>query len=303
MSNIPLIKLQFQMKYILTALFSLLFITSYTFSQDTKGNGNIIKKDFPGSNLYKIDNISQANIIITQSENENLTVETDENILQYFEYKDKDGIEISLRGNGISPTKLNVYIKVKELRKIENTGSGNITSTNAITGKSFKLEQTGSGNVELTLSAKEFKAEVTGSGNSRINADAEFCDVEHTGSGNVLFKNFNEKANIKIENTGSGNTDAEIKGVNFAFSNSGSGNGKISGYATNFKLENKGSGDIEGNTFQTESCSVELSGSGDVEFKCNKVAIIELNGSGDLRLNGEYKINRIEMNGSGKLIK
>ena len=291
------------MKYILTALFSLLFITSYTFSQGTKGNGNIIKKDISVSNVYEISNISQANIFVTQSESENLTVETDENILQYFEYKGKDGIEIYLRGSGISPTKFNVYIKVKDLRKIENTGSGNITSTNTISGKSFKLEQTGSGNVELTLNAKEFKAEVTGSGNSQIKTDAEFCDVEHTGSGNILIKNDNEKASTKIENTGSGNTDSEIKGVNFALTNSGSGNGKISGNVTNFKLENNGSGDIEGGLFQTENCTVELSGSGDAEFKCNKEAIIELNGSGDLRLKGEYKIKSIEMNGSGKLVK
>ncbi len=291
------------MNYILTAFFSLLFITNYTFSQGTKGNGNIIKKDISVSSVYVISNISQANIFVTQSECENLTVETDENILQYFEYKGKDGIEIYLRGSGISPTKFNVYIKVKDLRKIENTGSGNIASTNTISGKSFKLEQTGSGNVELTLNAKEFKAEVTGSGNSQIKTDAEFCDVEHTGSGNILIKNDNEKASTKIENTGSGNTDSEIKGVNFALTNSGSGNGKISGNVTNFKLENNGSGDIEGGLFQTENCTVELSGSGDAEFKCNKEAIIELNGSGDLRLKGEYKIKSIEMNGSGKLVK
>ena len=291
------------MKNLLFVLLGLLFISSYTYSQDTKGNGNIVKKDFPVSNVYKVSNISQANIIITQGESENLSVEIDENILPYFEYKENGGIEIRLTGGNISPTKFNVYVTVKDLRKIENTGSGNITSTNTISGKSFQMEQTGSGNVDLSLSAKEFKVEVTGSGNSIIKTDAEFCKVEHTGSGNVLLKNDNVKSNLKFEQTGSGNADIDVKGINFAFSNSGSGDGKISGTATNFKLENKGSGDIKGNSFVTDNCSVGLSGSGDAEFTCNKEAIIELNGSGDLKLKGEYKINKIEMNGSGKLVK
>ena len=291
------------MKNLLFVLLGLLFISSYTYSQDTKGNGNIVKKDFTVSNVYKVSNISQANIIITQSESENLSVEIDENLLSYFEYKATDGIEIHLNRNNISPTKFNVYVNVKELRKIENTGSGNITSTNTIIGNSFKMEQTGSGNVDLSLSAKEFKVEVTGSGNSNIKTDAEFCKVEHTGSGNISLKDDNVKSNVKFEHTGSGNADVDVKGVNFDFSNSGSGKGKISGTATNFKLENNGSGDIKGNAFVTDNCSVEMSGSGDAEFTCNKEAIVELNGSGDLKLKGEYKINKIEMNGSGKLVK
>lgn len=291
------------MKHIVYVLAGLLFITSFAFSQVTKGNGNIVKKDFPVSNVYKISNISQANIFITQSETENLTVETDENILPYFEYKDKGGIEIQLSGSNISPTKFNVYVNVKELRKVENTGSGNLSSTNTITGKSFKIEQTGSGNTDLSINVKELKAEVTGSGNASIKTDAEFCKVEHTGSGNITLKNTNDKSNFKFEHTGSGNAEIDIKGVNFAFSNSGSGNGKISGAVTNFKLENYGSGDIKGSSFVTDNCSVELSGSGEAEFTCNKEAVIEINGSGDLKLKGEYKINKIEMNGSGKLIK
>lgn len=291
------------MKYLLFLLLSLLFITSYNYSQDTKGNGNIVKKDFPVSNVYKISNISQANIIITQSESENLSVEIDENLLSYFEYKSTDGIEIYLTGRNISPTKFNVYVNVKELRKIENTGSGNISSTNTITGKSFKMEQSGSGNVDLSLSAKEFNIEVTGSGNSNIKTDAEFCKVEHSGSGNISLKDDNVKSNVKFEHTGSGNADVDVKGVNFDFSNSGSGKGKISGTAANFKLENNGSGDIKGDSFVTDNCSVEMSGSGNAEFTCNKEAIIELNGSGDLKLKGDYMINKIEMNGSGKLIK
>ena len=250
------------MKNLLYLILGLLFITSYSYSQGIKGNGNIVKKDFQVSNINKIGNFTNANIFITQSESNNLTVEIDENLLQYFEYKSKDGIEINLPDKNISTTKFNVYVNVKELKKIENVGSGNITGTNSIKGKVFKLEHTGSGNVDLNVSSNEFKAEITGSGNSVIKTDADFCNVEHTGSGNISFSIDNMKSNLKFEQTGSGNVDLNVNSNNFSFSNMGSGDDKISGVSTNFKFESTGSGDLNGSTFSTDYCNVEMSGSG-----------------------------------------
>lgn len=291
------------MRNLLFVLLGVLFISSFVYSQDTKGNGNVIKKDFQITNINKISNLTQANIFITQSENENLSVELDENLFVYLEYKSDGGLEFNFNRNSVTTTKFNVYVNVKDLKKIDNTGSGNVTSTNTLKGKSFKLEQTGSGNVDLNISSNELKAEVTGSGNSSIKSDAEFCKVEHTGSGNISLKNDNAKSNLKFEHTGSGNADIDVKGTNFAFSNFGSGNAKLTGTATNFKLENDGSGDIKGGSFTTDYCSVEMSGSGDTDFTCNRESSIELNGSGDLKLKGDYKIKKIDVNGSGKLIK
>ncbi len=291
------------MKKLIYLFLAIIFAASYSYSQEIKGNGNVIKKDFQVSNVNKISNLTQANIFITQSESDNLSVEIDDNLLKYFEYKVKGGIEINLTANNVSPTKFNVYISAKELKKIENTGSGNINSTNTIIGKSFKLEQTGSGNVDLNISAKEFKVEITGSGNSIIKSDAEFCKAEHTGSGNAIFRIDNIKSNFKFQHTGSGNVDIDVKVNNFAFTNTGSGDCKITGTSAFFKLGNFGSGDINGNGFNTDYCNVEMSGSGDAEFICNKEASIELNGSGDLKLKGDYIVKSIEMNSSGKIIK
>jgi hypothetical protein len=291
------------MKKLLYLFLALIFAATYSYSQEVKGSGNIIKKDFQISNINKIGNISSANIFITQSESENLSVEIDDNLLQYFDYKNGAGVEIKLNGKSISPTKFNVYVNVKGLKKIENIGSGNVTSTNTIKGTQFKLEQTGSGDVDLNVSATELKVDVTGSGNTAIKSDADFCNTEHMGSGNISLKIDNVKSSMKIEHTGSGNIDVDVKGTNLAFTNTGSGNGTITGTSANFKLENEGSGDVTGKAFTTDYCNVELSGSGDAEFNCNKEASIELNGSGDLKLKGDYKVKNIEMNGSGKLIK
>lgn len=292
------------MKYLAFFIFGIFVITSVAFSQSQKGNGNIIKKDFQISNVEKISNLTSANIIITQSGTESMTVELDENLMQFFEYKGSNNhIEIHFSKNKISPTKFNVYLNVTGLRSLENTGSGNISTTNTIKSNEFDFEHTGSGNSDINVSSKSFKSEVTGSGNTKITSDAEVCSVEHTGSGNTIFINENKNSKIKFEHTGSGNTDLKIISNSFDFSTLGSGNTKINGSTISLKLEASGSGDVIGESFISDNCNINMYGSGNVEIGCNKTADIEIMGSGDLSLKGDYKINKILINGSGKLKK
>jgi hypothetical protein len=46
-----------------------------------------------------------------------------------------------------------------------------------------------------------------------------------------------------------------------------------------------------------------MNGSGDVILNCNMEASVEINGSGNLHLKGNYTINKIETTGSGRLKK
>ncbi len=285
-------------------LIGIFFVSALSYSQSLKGSGNIIKKDLQVSKIDKIVNLTSANIIVTQSESDKLTVELDDNLIQYLEYKGgTNEIEITFNKGNIQPTKFNVYINVTDLKKLENNGSGNISSTNTIKAKSFEFEHTGSGNSSLSINASSFKSDITGSGNANINSDAEMCSIEHTGSGNISINNENINATVKFEHTGSGNSNVKAMCKTLDLSVMGSGDTKIQGSAAVLNLESTGSGDITGESFIAEKCNISMLGSGNVKFKCNISADIEITGSGDLELSGDYKIGKISTTGSGKLIK
>jgi hypothetical protein len=292
------------MKNITFLLVGIFFISALTYSQSINGSGNIIKKDLQVSKIEKVVNLTSANIIITQSESDKLTVELDDNLIQYFEYKgDKNEIEITFNKSNVQPTKFNVYINVSDLKKLENNGSGNISSTNTIKAKSFEFEHTGSGNSNINIYASTFKSEITGSGNAKINSDAEICSIEHTGSGNISISNENNNATVRFEHTGSGKSNINTKCKILDLSVMGSGDTKLQGNAATLNLEATGSGDISGENFITDNSKINMYGSGNAELKCNISADIEITGSGDLKLSGDYKIGKISMTGSGKLIK
>lgn len=276
----------------------------FTFAQTIKGDGNIVKKDIAVSGFNKINSLGSFNVFISQSESEKLTVEGDDNLMQYFsaEVSGKE-LNLSFTKGSISPTKFDVYVTVKELNKLSGVGSGDVKSLNTIKSDKFKLEHVGSGNLDFSVSSTDLKVEITGSGDSKVTADATNCSVEHTGSGNMIFNFDNPKGNVKAEHTGSGDMTAKINSMNAMIDNNGSGNLTAEGSAANLKLESNGAGKFKGESFTTDSLKVELNGSGDVKLNCTKEAVVEINGSGDLYLAGDYTIKKIESNGSGKLIK
>lgn len=281
-----------------------LIISPLTYAQSVKGNGNIIKKEFPVSKIENISNFCSANLFISQSDADKLTVEIDENLIQYFKYDaGKNNIEINLNGRNIGATTFNVYLNVTDLKGLENTGSGDIRTLNTIKSDDFVFDNTGSGDCSINIRSKTFNADITGSGNANVYTNANICKLDHTGSGDLELNNENNGSHLTLNNTGSGNSNVIFNGSNFELSNKGSGETKLKGQTVNFVINSLGSGGTNGEEFIAENCTVKMLGSGDIEFKCNKTADIEILGSGDLKLSGNYKINNISTTGSGKLIR
>lgn len=304
-SNHHFIKIKHNaMKKIIYFIILVSFLSLPVYSQSQNGNGNIIQKEVALNTISKIINLTSANIYITNSYSDKLILEIDENLVNYIKYETHgNNIEIKSNAKSIRPTKFNLYLNVSKLEEIENTGSGEISTTNTIKSENFSLNNTGSGNCNIKVSSKVFKSEVTGSGNASIDSDADICDIEHTGSGDIKLRNINTNSSIDFENTGSGKSDINLNCKNLELNLNGSGDAIIAGYSKDFNLHILGSGNLAGENFNVDNCDVKLSGSGDAEFHCKNTAEIKIMGSGDLKLSGNYKINKISTLGSGRLIK
>jgi hypothetical protein len=275
----------------------------FAWSQE-KGNGNIVTKTISVSSFSKISALGSFDVVLKQTGSEKVTAEGDENLMQYFK-ADVSGskLDLSFSKNNLRPTKFIVYVDLKNVDKVEVTGSGDLKTNNVLSSDKFKLEHTGSGNVSFDISAKELHMELTGSGDDKINAKADVLKLEHTGSGNAVLLSEISSSSVEVEHTGSGDFTASLKSTNAKLGNYGSGDFSVSGGATNLQLENNGSGNFDGSKYTTDKLSVEINGSGDVTLICNMEASVEINGSGNLHLKGNYSIKKIETDGSGRLKK
>lgn len=97
----------------------LVFFYSNSNSQTIKGNGIKKKETRDLSGFDEIIAQGRFNLILTQGDKEGVTLETDANILEFFQTRiDEKTLYVTMIADIKKSEKLNVYISIKELNKI-----------------------------------------------------------------------------------------------------------------------------------------------------------------------------------------
>lgn len=163
--------------------------------------------------------------------------------------------------------KTKIFVTYKNLEKIVSSGSGNVFCLSDIAASSFKIHSSGSGNIIVEGKIK-----------------TEHAELEINGSGNVKLMSL-ETGDFQISVNGSG--DLTI----------------TSGHTTTQSIHVSGSGDFDSFGMKSETCSLEVSGSGNAAVNVNKTLNASISGSGNINYTGDAQINKIALNGSGRINK
>ncbi len=221
------------MKRLLIALFALVSLTAYSQRWETvKGNSQIKKETREVSSFTSLTSQGPMDVQIAYGNSTSVTIEADENLLQYIETPVEDGRLVIKTKKGInlkSSSKMTVHVSMTKINSLQLSGSGNIKGSGAFTGdEKTDISVSGSGNLALDFDTfKDMDLSLSGSGNIDLKGSAaNSIDAKISGSGN-----------IDCSNTSSKDVDAKI---------SGSGNIKV--YASN-------------------SIEAKISGSGNVYYK------------------------------------
>jgi hypothetical protein len=207
------------------------------------GNGKIVtegrnEKNFTGVNLEGV-----GNVYISQGDEESIKIETDENILPLIITEVRNGTLVLNSLESISPTRLNFYITVKNIKNLEIDGSGNIYGNNEIISDDLNLMTDGSGDFKFdNIKIKNLSLRISGSGDMRLSGNAVNSECQIKGSGDVdmLYLDANS-ARVRID--GSGNCRLSVRESLWAIIN-GSGDVYYKGKPKELRTEVNGSGDI-----------------------------------------------------------
>lgn len=187
---------------------SCIFITDNTnggfLNPSIVGSRNVISQNRSGAVFHSISANGSFQVYIEQGSFYNISVRTDDNIMQYLETTVENGIlNIGFRrGYNVSPSLTEVYVTTPSLRSVYLNGSGNVFGQNNINADILELIINGSGNIFLNGFADYLRVAVNGSGNIRTSGlNVRNADINITGSGNVEVAVANE---LNATITGSG---------------------------------------------------------------------------------------------------
>jgi hypothetical protein len=215
-----------------------------------QGSGNVITEERQVTNFDRIALEGSGDVIVTQGGSESLTVETDDNVMEYVKTEVEGGtLTIGLVSglrtgvNIQSTTRLIFYVGVDDLTGVSISGSGEIEAK--------------------TLETEWLDAEISGSGKIRVsNLAAGELTTEINGSGEVeLFDGKVDKQDISINGSGE----------------------YLAGVVCSASVQISVSGSGDATVCATESLEADISGSGSVGYYGKPSVDVSTSGSGSIK--------------------
>jgi hypothetical protein len=210
------------------------------------GNGHVSTQQRSISDFSGISLTGDMDVSFTPSPNFSVTVQGDQNLLEYIETERRGNtLEIGTREgyNLNSSLPIKIMITAPTLNELEVTGSGNFVAESKISSpKNVKIDVTGNGDVKLAVDAPEVEAQLTGNGDVQVSGTTRKFSAAVTGNGNIrCFDLLSEATQIEL----SGKGDAEV--------------------------------------FASKQLDIEINGSGDVAYKGSPSVNQNISGSGSVR--------------------
>jgi len=212
-----------------------------------QGSGHIITETRRPSNFNRVSLGGSGELILTQGDDESLTVEADDNIMEYIK-TEVGGRTLALGldsdGKSISTTRrIRFTLMVKNLVGLELSGSGRVHAGGIDTDR-LDVDVSGSGTMDIdSLVAETLKVSISGSGRVELETgEVNKQDIEMSGSSRFRADKLrSQEASIEISGSGSAVVWAQ------------------------------------------ESLEVSISGSGDVEYYGQPRVTQQVSGSGSIK--------------------
>jgi hypothetical protein len=216
----------------------------------TFGSRNLISETRAVSGYDRVDVSGGGTLDIIQDGTESVTIQTDDNMMQYVTSQVRGGtlyLGLDSGMRSIAPSALNITLHVKDLSGINTSGSWEVNSA-AIKTVDLAIVMSGSGKVQMeSVILSTLSVTSSGSGNLTLSGKTDSQTISISGSGKYVAGDLRSQAASVII--------------------SGSGNVTLWATAT-LKVHVSGSGDVS--YYGSPQVSFEQSGSGNIHNLGNK---------------------------------
>ncbi len=236
--------------FTLTLLASVSLVSAQWGGKKVKGNGTFTTVERSVGGYEGIAMSGWFDLEIVAGQEGRISIEAEENLLEYIETEVKDGtLKIKTRkGYQLKPSSyqkgVQITVPVESVSSVSLSGSGDIVSSTVLKSEEFETAMSGSGDISLNIEAGKCTAAVAGSGDINLSGTAGSFKAAVSGSGDISAYGLSAR---KAEVAVSGSGDIQLT-VTEELTARVSGSGDINYRGNPAKVDSKvaGSGDIEG---------------------------------------------------------
>ncbi len=232
------------------------------------------------SSFTGIDASSSFNITVTKGEKESLTIEADDDVMQYVRSEVKQGILRLYLDNNRGKIKnvktLKASIVMKNLDLVRLSGACKLASDDLFVSDNFNIDCSGASGLNLNIKTNALDVDLSGACNIGLKADVA--------------------DNAKFDASGASKMQVELTAATVRFSVSGSSKIDLKGSATKFDIGTSGASTIKAADFIATSVTVRSSGASNISVHATESLNVNSSGASTITYKGSPSI---EMSGSG----
>ncbi len=173
-----------------------------------KGSGNVVTADRDVSDFDSVALLGFGRVIITQGDEEALTVETDDNLMQYIETKVRGGtLELGFTEDDLllNPSDSIIFrLSLVDLTALDASGAG-LFEIDELDTDRLEVTLNGAGDIKIdSLSATDLVVTVNGAGQVELAGQVKTQEITLSGLGNYVATDLeSQTATVRVPGAGS----------------------------------------------------------------------------------------------------
>ena len=215
-------------------------------SKRVRGNGDVTTEVHDVESFSTLELAGVLNVYIEQGDKESVTVETDENLHEFVVIENRGNsliIDTQKRISIKKKSKMNVYVTVRDIDRLEISGVGHVETSETLRLKDLDLRIKSVGNVKLDLEADNLNARLSSVGNVSLSGKIGKADIDNTGVGKLAAYDLHNEV-LKLKAAGVGKTEVYAS-KELAIKSTGVGNVYYKGDAVITDLNVRGVGRVK----------------------------------------------------------
>ncbi|RYF87098.1 MAG: DUF2807 domain-containing protein [Chitinophagaceae bacterium] len=206
-------------KLVLFSLLSFLILSScrYMGGRRVEGNGKIVTREQSVGKFRTVDVSGALNVYLKQDSQQSVRVETDENLQEYLDIHESDGVlYIDTRNNvNLDPSNddIKIYVSAPEYRALHVSGASNIRGENKLsTPETFDIDLSGASGIDVDIKAPRVNAELSGASSIKLAGETKDLSIEGSGASEVkCFDLLAENTRIDVSGAFSAQVHASVQ--------------------------------------------------------------------------------------------
>ncbi|MDA3816403.1 MAG: DUF2807 domain-containing protein [Prolixibacteraceae bacterium] len=181
-----MIKLKSYLSVFIAILASAQFMTTSCVVNSHAGNGNVVKEDREISGFNSISASAGLNVYLTQSDEEQVVVEADENLMEYI-ITDVRGnqLQCEVEGNIRRSTKLNIYVSYKVLNNISISSGADIETENMLRSNNLSINASSGADANLEIEAVSVNCQASSGADVKLKGQCDHFSANSSSGADI----------------------------------------------------------------------------------------------------------------------